>query len=412
MCAIWVAEQMHGAEAPIDAGRHLIVAVTGRSLDENGRALLSDLQPGGVVLLGENIKNKEQTRKLVRDIKKAVSGHIGVADLPLIYIDQEGGRINRLLLDDAPSATALGREGDVRRTHRVAALYGREAVARGIGVVLAPVLDLYQTGKNGVIGDRAFGENPEVVWRMGKAFAEGIVEGGALPVAKHFPGHGGTVEDSHTRLAHLNLSGDPLEKVLAPFRQAVADDIPAVMVGHIACGALDPEHPELPATLSEAMVNGLLRDTWGYRGVVITDDLNMKAIQSDTASAAVTALRAGCDAIMVCNSDGGQLRRIRDTIAAEARTDPSLRDKLATSLERLEHFRQRLAEISVQTAVPCEATQPSHQPAPTTGRHVVQHGETLSKIATQYGVSVKEIQELNGLHGDAIRTGQILRISE
>ncbi len=397
-------------EPSIEVGRNLIIAVNGARLSAEQKALLEELRPGGVVLLGPNISNAEQTRKLVHDIKNAVSGKTGVADYPLIYIDQEGGRINRLRLNNARSAAMLGALGDASQARESGARFAREALSRGIGVILAPVLDLCPPEQGGVIGDRSFGASPELVWRMGQSFASGIIAGGALPVVKHFPGHGAAIEDSHIQLARLHVSGEELRTTLEPFRLAAAASIAAIMVGHIACAALDPENPNLPATLSHAVVTGLLREQWGYDGFIITDDLNMGAISDTLETAVVKSLRAGCDAAMVCDGNPQRLRRVARAVSDAARTDLEFARHLLQGQRRLEHFQWMLA-MSAESAHASDDNSATQQDEPSTMRqHVVRRGDTLSKLGREYGVSLESIRRANGMSDDTVRIDEKILI--
>jgi len=246
---------------------------------------------------------------------------------------------------------------------------------------------------------------------MAQAFSLGVNEGGALPVGKHFPGHGGAAGDSHKRLARLSLSGEALDRALQPFRLAVEAGLPAIMVGHIACAALDPENPDTPASLSAAMVTGLLRETWGYDGLVITDDLNMKAVTGSLPQATVQSLRAGCDAVMVCDPDMGRLREIMNVLTEEVGKDPAFAARLAEGRERLERFRGRLAAVA-KPAPSDSVSADETQASPGARHHVVRPGDTLSKISREYGVAVDELRKANGIAGDVIRAGQRLIVPE
>ena len=395
-------------------GHSLIVAITGKTLSAEQKALLAELQPGGVILLGGNMGTEEQTRELTFAIKQAVSGKAGPGELPLIHIDQEGGRVNRLKLENAPSAATLGARGDETRIRETGAFYAREAAARGIDVLLAPVLDLSSPGDGGVIGDRAFAKDPEHAWLLGSAFAEGVMEGGGLPVVKHFPGHGGAAEDSHKQLARLDLEGEALQANLTPFKLAVEARLPAIMVGHIACAALNPEYPDEPASMSHAMVTGLLRESWGYDGMVITDDLNMGAVAGDLEAAALKSIRAGCDAIIICDSNPELLRRIAKAIEEESEKDPLFQNMLMKSGQRLEDFRSRIVtnQPPRETARPEIKDEIVNQEKVILVTHTVRPGDTLSKLATIYGVTSEAIRNANNKTDDTIRVGDILKIPD
>jgi len=394
-------------------GHSLIIALPGKTLSAQDRDLLKEIQPGGVLLLGNNISNRQQTLNLVAAIKRTVSGKAFSGALPLIYVDQEGGRVNRLRLDNAPSASSLGAEGSEGKIRDTAIAYARAARERGIEVVIAPVLDLKVPGSR-AIGDRAFSDDPEIAWLFGKRFMDGILQEGLLPVVKHFPGHGAAIEDSHVQLAHLNLTGQALEDTLLPFKNAVDATVPAVLVGHIACPALDPEFPDTPATLSRAMVTGILREHWGYDGFIMTDDMNMKAVKGALEDLVVRSLRAGCDAVIICEHNPALLRKIVRTIALEAENDPQFLDMLRQSRKRLDRFSSRIFPVDIQPeAATAVATQTPRQPGSgqeTIIQHKVAAGDTLSKLAVRYGTTTETIRQYNNKNSDVIRIGETLHI--
>jgi beta-N-acetylhexosaminidase len=221
---------------------------------------------------------------------------------PLIAIDQEGGRVARLgapvLL--LPPMARLSALGDADLTRRAGALLGRQLAALGFSMDFAPVLDVNTNPHNPVIGDRAFGDRPEVVIEQALAFAEGLGSAGILACGKHFPGHGDTDLDSHLALPRLTHTRARLDAVeLAPFA-AARGRLPAVMTAHVVFEALAPDRP---ATLAPAVVRDLLRGELGYDGVVISDDLEMRAIADHygVEQAACMAIEAGCDVLLICS---------------------------------------------------------------------------------------------------------------
>ncbi len=323
-------------------GNHLFIAVTGFSLSPESRSVLREVRPFGVVLMGDNIRDKAQTTALVKQIKEAAGCGGGLADLPLIAVDQEGGRVNRLELSDAPSAADIGVTANPEKARENGRRYARECRERRIGIVLAPVLDISEEGASTVIDDRAFGNEPGIVTKMGLAFAVGVMEEGVLPVAKHFPGHGSTKQDSHDRLAVLARKDERLREILFPFEQAVEAGVPVVMVGHIAVPALDPGNPRRPASQSPAIVKGVLRDAWHYDGVVITDDIHMAGAGSSTPASAVRALASGVDAVMICQSDPSLIQATCRTMEDSLRAGQLDRRELERSEVRLTRLQEWL----------------------------------------------------------------------
>lgn len=259
---------------------------------------------GGVILFRRNIESPAQLLGLIGALKRAAGAHRLV-----VSIDQEGGRVARL--HGAPWAPvppmrrfgALPLPEGLRRVRAFAELLGRELRAVGVDLDLAPVLDTDTNPENPVIGDRSFSSRPERVAALGTAFIESLQAGGVAACGKHFPGHGDTVEDSHLALPRIRHDRRRLDTVeLVPFRAASRAGVAAIMSAHITCDAIDPA---LPATLSPAVL-GLLRDQIGFRGAIVSDDLEMQAITRDwrIEEAAPLALAAGCDQLLVCRDLG------------------------------------------------------------------------------------------------------------
>jgi beta-N-acetylhexosaminidase len=250
---------------------------------------------GGLLLFRRNVVSAGQVRRLLADLKER-------AEIPLeVAVDQEPGtRVARLagIVRAAPPARELGRM-PADRVERYGRAMGRDLAALGVTADLAPVLDVTGARWDGVIGDRSFGSDPDTVARAAVAFQRGLAAGGVAPVGKHFPGHGATTVDSHQRLPVVTASSARLRgHDLAPFRAAIRSGLDAVMVGHLVVRAVDPR---APATLSRAVVSGLLRDRMGFKGLVVSDALEMGAIASTLSLpvAAERALAAGVDQLIL-----------------------------------------------------------------------------------------------------------------
>lgn len=281
-----------------------MVGVRGKALDDAQAAFLRHHRIRAVVLFRDNLGAEEEVRALTRDLRAAMGR------TALIAIDQEGGAVVRAtFLPQAPAAMAIGAAGDASLAHDVGA-----AVARGIRSVgfnwnFAPVLDINSNPQNPVIGERSFSANAKDVARLGAAWMRGALSEHVACCVKHFPGHGDTQVDSHLDLPVVDKPREALDKLeLAPFR-AVRATAPAVMTAHIVYPRLDPRYP---ATLSREILGVLLRDEWGYDGVVITDSLVMKAIHDRYGHerAAVLALHAGADMVMALGSADEQAAAI------------------------------------------------------------------------------------------------------
>jgi beta-N-acetylhexosaminidase len=289
-------------------GDVIITGIPAARLDADTRRALEGLRPSGVILFRRNVESVDQLRGLVEDLHALPSR-------PLVSMDHEGGRVQRL---DAPfthfpPAAWIGAAGGAGLARAVGRAMGIELASVGIDIDFAPVLDVDSNPANPIIGDRAFGRSPEQVIRLGVAFLDGIRSAGVLPCGKHFPGHGDTDRDSHVELPVLRRGRSDLAAVeLPPFRAAIAADVEMLMTAHVMYPALDERNP---ATLSRPILQDLLRGELGFRGVVVSDDLEMRAIsgRQEIPDAALASLRAGVDWLLVCN-DLGQSIRVADRL--------------------------------------------------------------------------------------------------
>lgn len=256
---------------------------------------------GGVILFRRNVATLEQVLRLNSAIHDAARDAIAP---PFVSLDQEGGRVVRLRepLTPIPPMRAVGQTQNTSLCAQVSEVIATEVAACGFNLNFAPVIDVDTNPDNPIIGDRAFSNSPQEVSRMAGAFLVGHWTAGVIPCGKHFPGHGDTDTDSHLELPVLNHPPERLEDVeLEPFRKMIEAEISMLMTAHIMVPALDTVHP---ATLSHAIMTRLLRQELGYKGVVITDDLEMKAV-SETYSVeemVELGLRAGIDIFLICHT--------------------------------------------------------------------------------------------------------------
>ncbi len=298
------------------------------------RALRSGRR-GGAVLFKRNVGGgPSQVAALSREVHAAL-------EAPLLAIDQEGGRVARLGAPfiEVPPMAAVARGGDEALAERIARAVGAELAALGFTVNFAPVLDVNVRADNPVIGDRAFGDDPDVVARLGSAWIRGLQGAGVLATGKHFPGHGDSAKDSHFDLPVVDPPRERLERVeLAPFRAAVAAGVALLMTAHVVYPAFDAERP---ATLSYAVCTEL-RERLGFEGLLVSDDLEMKAIAArwGLAEAAVMAIAAGCDALLVCHSLEAQEDAV-EALTAEAERSPAFRARCQRAIARLGAARRR-----------------------------------------------------------------------
>ncbi len=329
------------------AAQLFMVGLPGPTLDPPTRAFLAEHPPGGVILFRRNVRSAAQLRRLVREIHDT-----GAGVRPLVALDHEGGRVHRLPrpFTHFPPALAVGARGDARLVEAVGYAMGRELRAVGIDLDFAPVLDVWSNPRNRVIGDRAFGTEPTRVARLGVALARGLGRAGVLPCGKHFPGHGDSAGDSHFVLPRVRRSRRALAATeLVPFARAVKAGIPALMTAHVLYPALDPRRP---ATLSPVIGRDLLRRRLGFHGVLFSDDLEMHAVagRATPGAAAVQALRAGCDMLLVCQSLTTARTAMRGVEAAIAH-GPLAPSDVATALARIQALRRRLHPARTTSAL-------------------------------------------------------------
>jgi beta-N-acetylhexosaminidase len=281
-------------------GQLLIAGFDGEQLPVELRSIASEFGLGGVILFARNVSEPEQVAELCAEAARLNP------DMPLwVSVDQEGGRVARLKapFTEWPPMATLGRSGDATLAERFARALGAELRAVGISLDYAPVLDIHTNPKNPVIGDRALADKADEVARLGAIIIRALQDEGVAACGKHFPGHGDTVADSHLELPLVEHPPDRLRAIeFAPFRAAVAARVATIMTAHVFVPSLDESRP---ATLSRRVVSGILRQELGFDGVVISDDLEMKAIAAAHAvpAAAVMAIDAGCDAMLICSGD-------------------------------------------------------------------------------------------------------------
>jgi len=280
-------------------GRLAIVGFTGHSVPDELRQLAAEFDLGGVIYFSRNVLEPAQVAELSREVADLAT------DWPLwISVDQEGGRVARLKepFTEWPPMATLGRSGDEALTARFATALAAELKAVGINLDYTPVLDVHSNPKNPVIGDRALSDKAEEVARHGRMIVRTLQSAGVPGCGKHFPGHGDTSVDSHEDLPVVEHDPRRLSEIeMVPFRAAIEEGVAAIMTAHVLAVTLD-EHR--PASLSPIVVNEWLKQKLGFGGVVMTDDLGMKAVSArwPLPEAMVLSLEAGCDVALLCNS--------------------------------------------------------------------------------------------------------------
>jgi beta-N-acetylhexosaminidase len=320
-------------------GELVVGGFEGAALPEAFARALREGRRGGAILFKSNVEGgPRQVAALARELHAAGGGEAP----PLIGVDQEGGRVARLkapLLEVPPMRTVASWR-DVALAGRIAHAVGAELAALGFTIDFAPVLDVNTCAQNPVIGDRAFGDTPEVCAQFGVAWTAGLQEAGVLACGKHFPGHGDTSKDSHVDLPVVDVPRERLDSVeLVPFRAAAAAGLATIMTAHVVYPAVDRE---LPATLSQRAC-GELRAAIGFEaGVVFSDDLEMRAIEArwSPEEAAVLAVAAGCDALLVCWEWDKQERAVA-ALEREVVRSPAFRARCEQAHARVMAARRR-----------------------------------------------------------------------
>ena len=312
------------------------------------RDVIRDYKFGGVILFRENVKDKVQTTKLVNEIQKSTS------NFPLfIGIDQEGGYVTRLQDGtEMPGNMALGAANDYKNTKKVGKVIGKELNALGITMNFGPVVDVNSNQKNPVIGVRSFGDNPVAVGNMANAYIDGLHEEGVMATLKHFPGHGNTATDSHIGLATVNYSKAQWEKIdKVPFEMAIKNGADLIMTAHVIVPSLDETKVKskkdgtligLPATLSKPIMTGVLRDEMKFKGVTVTDALNMDAISENfgESEAIIRSILAGAD-IMLMPTEISNIKQLKNLdkiysdISLEMKRNKELSRRVNESVKRI-----------------------------------------------------------------------------
>jgi beta-N-acetylhexosaminidase len=291
-----------------------ISGCAGRALSDAERRFFAAERPCGLILFARNCDTPEQIRTLIESFKDAIE-----SDEALVLIDQEGGRVQRLrapLWRTMPAARCYGR---LYETDPEAAKAGAFASARliaqelrdlGVNVNTLPVLDVPQQGAHEIIGDRAFSTDPEVVIALGRAVMEGCLAGGVLPVIKHVPGHGRAKADSHLSLPKIDVAESELEATdFRPFR--ALRDAPLAMTAHVLLPVFDDRRP---ASTSPVIMAEVIRDRIGLTGLVMSDDLGMKALGGPFAGRARDVIAAGCDVALHCGGNLGEMVEVGNAV--------------------------------------------------------------------------------------------------
>ena len=318
-------------------GQLFMVGVQGETPSLDEQLLFEEYGFGGFILFKRNCREAGQVVSLCRALWNLAD------ELPtFIAIDEEGGRVHRLPppFTHFPPAACIGAKNDPALAYRAGRATAAELALAGINLNFAPVLDVSSDSENAIIGDRAFSADPRAVMPMSWSWTQGCRDEGVIPCGKHFPGHGAADKNSHFDLPLVAKSIDELKATeLPPFEHACRNSIEALMTAHVLYPALDSRWP---ATLSEKIVTGLLRQQLGYGGVVFSDDMEMKAISDryPVEEAAYLSLRAGVDMVLFCH-DLPRAVQACEFLCAEIEKDAGLRARAEESYARVARLKRR-----------------------------------------------------------------------
>ncbi len=325
-------------------GQMLMIGVPGNSISGASRNIIEKYHPGGIILFGFNLGSNAQTKKFISDLQETSMASTGI---PLfISIDQEGGRVWRLAdgVTQFPGNMAMGSADDKELVYKAAKILGMQLRRTGINMNLAPVLDVNNNPKNPVINTRSFGSVPLSVAHLGLAYILGLQEVYCIAVAKHFPGHGDTSEDSHLTLPAIPYTVERLFSTeFVPFINAIKGGVEGIMTAHITY----PNVPQSagPATLSKYFLTDILRNSMKFSGIVITDDMEMNAISKNygIGNAAVKSIEAGTDIILI-STHGDSVKKMFDAIREAVRTG-------VLSERRIEESVNRIIELKIRYSI-------------------------------------------------------------
>ena len=327
-------------------GQMLVAGFEGTALNASIHDLIGRRRVGGVILFERNFETPEQLTRLIADMQQLALST--PPHLPLfVSVDQEGGRVSRLgpPFSRFPHPCCLGKARSPALARRFGLALGKEMRAVGINMDYAPVLDVHTNPENPIIGPRALSEDPQEAARQALAFLDGFREAGVLAVGKHFPGHGDTHQDSHLTLPVVEKTAAELEAVeLVPFARAIEHGLEILMTAHVIYKAWDPARP---ATFSSAIIQDILKDRLGFEGVVISDDLEMKAVEDHLPLDEYPKLgiEAGIDLFLICHSQE-KIGRLQDRMIEEAGSGRIPSNRVETSARKVMALKKKLPPVS------------------------------------------------------------------
>ncbi|WP_446936493.1 beta-N-acetylhexosaminidase [Lysinibacillus fusiformis] len=334
-----IAEMINQMTLDEKLGQMMFAGVSGTSLQQETKSLIRDYKIGGLILYANNLETPQQTVSLMNDLMTAN----GTNRLPLFLgTDQEGGKVVRLPgpLKNFPTNQKIGQINQPQFSYEIGKLLGEQLKAFGFNLDFAPVMDVNSNPNNPIIGDRSFSNKPDIVSQLGIQTMQGLESQQVIPVIKHFPGHGDTSVDSHLELPKVSKSLDDLNKQeLIPFKAAIDKGVDVVMVGHILLPKIDQQ---FPSSMSKEIITGLLRNQLGFDGVVMTDDMTMKAITNhfSIGQAAVDSVKAGNDIILIAHEFANVTTAI-DALKAAVKNGKISEQQINDSVRRIIQLKEK-----------------------------------------------------------------------
>ena len=335
-------------------GQMITIGIDGYSVDDTAKQLITDKKVGGVILFKNNISNSNQLLQLINDIK----GINSTNKIPIfISVDQEGGRVNRLPseIKSLPSNEIIGNKNDNKLAYDIGKNIGYALGSFGFNMDFAPVLDVNSNPNNTVIGDRSFSNDKDKVASLGASEINGFKDSNIISVAKHFPGHGDTATDSHYALPIINKTLDELKSVeFVPFKKAIEEKVPAIMVSHILMPQIDANNP---ASMSKTIITDILRKDLKFDGLIVTDDMTMGAVTNDLdiTTACINAINAGADLLLVCHGYDNEINvinAIKDSINNEIISIDTINKSVYRILSLKENYKitdEKIEKVDINT---------------------------------------------------------------
>lgn len=331
-------------------GQMIFSGVNGTKMTAETKNIIKSYHVGGIILFGNNIKGIAQTVNFMNELKTA---NVENPYPLLLGVDEEGGSVTRMPkgMKSLPSSSSIGALNDPDVSFNVGTILGMQLKGLGFNLDFAPVLDVNSNPNNPIIGDRSFGDNSNIVTRLGIQTMKGIQNEGVISVMKHFPGHGDTGVDSHFELPEVNKSYQNLSELeLVPFKKAISEGADVSMVAHILLPKIDETYP---ASMSKQVITDILRDDYNFNGIVITDDLTMEAITDhfNVADAAVQSVKAGADLLLVAH-DPNLIAKVFENLKAAVESGEISEDRIDESVERIKNLKMKYELSDERTPIP------------------------------------------------------------